>query len=87
MLPSVILNDPKLEATETKDEILHSRYFKAEKIQNKDQPTCSTTKLPNIDFGNAKNYNYLKLEVITLILFGTMFIACDCLGLYAFWYL
>ena len=54
-LSSAVLNDPKLEATETKDEIHHSRYFKAEEIQNKDQPTCSAIKLPNIDFGNATN--------------------------------
>ena len=62
MSSSVILNDPKLEATETKDEILCSRYFKAEEIQNKDQPTFSMIKLPNIDFGNATdciiNYNF-----------------------------
>ena len=54
-LSSAVLNDPKLEATETKDEIRHSRYFKAEEIQNKDQPTYSAIKLPNIDFGNATN--------------------------------
>ena len=56
-LQELLSADPKLEATETKHEILCSRYFKAEEIQNKDQPTYSTIKLPNIDFGNATNCN------------------------------
>ena len=47
--------DPILEATETKDEIVCSRYFKVEEIQNIVQPPCSTIKLPNIDFKNATN--------------------------------
>ena len=53
---SVVLNDPKLEATETKDEILCSRYFKTEEIQNKDQSISGAQKLPNIDFGHATNF-------------------------------
>ena len=53
---SAVLNDPKLEATETKDEILCSRYFKTEEIQNKDQSISGAKKLPNIAFGHATNF-------------------------------
>ena len=55
-LSSAILNDPKLETSETKHELVHSKHFKAEEIQNKGHSTCSVEKLPNMDFGNATNF-------------------------------
>ena len=55
-LSSAVLNNPTPGTSETKDEVLCSRYFKAEEIQNKEHSSCRAQKLPNIDFGNATNF-------------------------------